>query len=141
MHRRWANLRKSRFFAMFMGTNQHIKWAALAAAMVLSACSPKVDTHGYVNDNEWKEAVTPGKTTKQEIAERFGSPSSVSSFGDESWYYVSTRMETTAFLKPEVAKHSPTHPDNIKTGVQINAKYWLENQAAVTERFNSWVLK
>ena len=43
--------------------------------------------------------------------------------------------------RPEIAKHSPTHPDNIKTGVQINAKYWLENQAAVTERFNSWVLK
>jgi putative spermidine/putrescine transport system substrate-binding protein len=44
-------------------------------------------------------------------------------------------------MKPEVAKSSPTYPDNIRTGVQINAKYWLENQAAVTERFNSWVLK
>ena len=29
----------------------------------------------------------------------------------------------------------------VSHGVQINAKYWLQNQAAVTERFNSWILK
>lgn len=52
-----------------------------------------------------------------------------------------TQPEAFKFMKPEVAKHSPTHPDNMKNGVQINAKYWLDNQAAVTERFNSWVLK
>jgi putative spermidine/putrescine transport system substrate-binding protein len=52
-----------------------------------------------------------------------------------------TQPEAFKFMKPEIARHSPTHPDNIKTGVQINAKYWLENQAAVTQRFNSWVLK
>ncbi len=32
-------------------------------------------------------------------------------------------------------------PDNIKNGLKIDAKYWLDNQAAVTERFNAWVLK
>ena len=52
-----------------------------------------------------------------------------------------TQPEAFKYMKADIAKHSPTHPDNIKTGVQINAKYWLENQAAVTERFNSWVLK
>jgi putative spermidine/putrescine transport system substrate-binding protein len=52
-----------------------------------------------------------------------------------------TQPEAFKFMKPEVAKHSPTHPDNIKNGVQINAKYWLDNQAAVTEKFNAWILK
>ena len=52
-----------------------------------------------------------------------------------------TQPEAFKYMKPDIAKHSPTYPDNIKTGVQINAKYWLDNQAAVTERFNSWVLK
>lgn len=52
-----------------------------------------------------------------------------------------TQPEAFKYIKPEVAKNCPTHPDNIKNGVQINAKYWLENQAAVTEKFNSWVLK
>lgn len=52
-----------------------------------------------------------------------------------------TQPEAFKYIKPEVAKNSPTHPDNIKNGVQINAKYWLDNQAAVTEKFNAWVLK
>jgi putative spermidine/putrescine transport system substrate-binding protein len=52
-----------------------------------------------------------------------------------------TQPEAFKYMKPEVAKHSPTHPDNIKNGVQINAKYWLDNQASVTERFNGWILK
>ena len=52
-----------------------------------------------------------------------------------------TQPEAFKYMKPEIARHSPTYPDNVKTGVQINAKYWLDNQAAVTERFNSWVLK
>ena len=52
-----------------------------------------------------------------------------------------TQPESFKYIKPEVAKNCPTYPDNIKNGVQINAKYWLENQAAVTERFNSWILK
>ena len=52
-----------------------------------------------------------------------------------------TQPEAFKYIKPEIAKNCPTYPDNIKNGVQINAKYWLENQAAVTERFNSWILK
>ena len=52
-----------------------------------------------------------------------------------------TQPEAFKYIKPEIAKNCPTYPDNIKNGVQINAKYWLQNQAAVTERFNSWILK
>jgi putative spermidine/putrescine transport system substrate-binding protein len=52
-----------------------------------------------------------------------------------------THPEAFSHIKAEVARNCPTHPENIRNGVQINAKYWLENQAAVTERFNAWVLK
>lgn len=52
-----------------------------------------------------------------------------------------TQPEAFKYIKPEIAKNSPSHPDNIRNGVQINAKYWLDNQAAVTEKFNAWVLK
>jgi putative spermidine/putrescine transport system substrate-binding protein len=52
-----------------------------------------------------------------------------------------TQPEAFKYIKPEVAKNCPTHPDNIRNGVHIDAKYWLDNQAAVTERFNAWILK
>lgn len=52
-----------------------------------------------------------------------------------------TQPEAFKYIKAELAKNCPTYPDNIRNGVQINAKYWLDNQAAVTERFNAWILK
>lgn len=52
-----------------------------------------------------------------------------------------THPDAFKHIKADVARNCPTHPDNMRTGVQINAKYWLDNQAAVTERFNAWILK
>jgi putative spermidine/putrescine transport system substrate-binding protein len=52
-----------------------------------------------------------------------------------------TQPDAFKYIKADIAKNCPTHPDNIRNGVQINAKYWLDNQAPVTERFNAWVLK
>jgi putative spermidine/putrescine transport system substrate-binding protein len=52
-----------------------------------------------------------------------------------------TQPEAFKYIKADVAKNCPTYADNIRNGVQINAKYWLDNQAAVTERFNGWILK
>ena len=45
------------------------------------------------------------------------------------------------FIKPEIAKNCPTFPANMKSGQKIDARYWLDNQAAVIERYNAWILK
>lgn len=52
-----------------------------------------------------------------------------------------TQPEAFKHISPELAKHCPTYPENIKNGLQIDAKYWVENQASVIEKFNGWVLK
>lgn len=71
----------------------------------MAACSPKVDTIGYVKDEgEWSQQIAIGQTSKDEVLSQFGSPSSISSFGGETWYYVSARKETEAFFKPEVVE-------------------------------------
>lgn len=49
--------------------------------------------------------------------------------------------EAFKYVKPEIAKKCPSYPDNIKNGLKLDAKYWLDNQAAVIERFNAWILK
>jgi len=51
-----------------------------------------------------------------------------------------TQPEAFNYVKPEIAKNCPTYPDNIKAGLKIDPKFWLDNQAAVIERFNSWIL-
>lgn len=48
--------------------------------------------------------------------------------------------EVFDMIKPEVARNSPTYPANIKSGLKIDAKFWLENQGPVIEKFNAWIL-
>lgn len=69
-----------------------------------AACAPKVDNRGYVSEVDWGREIIPGKTTKDEVLAQHGSPSSQSSFGEESWYYITQRKETTAFMATEVAQ-------------------------------------
>jgi outer membrane protein assembly factor BamE (lipoprotein component of BamABCDE complex) len=72
--------------------------------LALSACSPKVDARGYVTTGDLKDKLVVGQTTKEEVMSKLGSPSSQSSFGEESWYYITDRKETTAFFKPKVVE-------------------------------------
>lgn len=44
------------------------------------------------------------------------------------------------YIDAERAKVLPTSPDNLKSAVQINTKYWAGAQSAVQERFNAWLL-
>lgn len=83
---------------------QLIKALSIATILLATACSPKVENRGYVKLGDWKDTIKVGQTSKQELLEKFGSPSAQSSFGAETWYYVSTRKESIGFLKPEVVE-------------------------------------
>src|SRR5262245_7319807 len=77
---------------------------AATALLALPACGPKVDNGGYVHDGAIKELVTVGQSTREDVKTKLGSPSSQSSFGDETWYYITNRKEAYAFLRPEVVQ-------------------------------------
>lgn len=76
----------------------------LAVALVLgaAACAPRVDVRGNLPDPDRVAEIVPGDTTREFVQEILGSPSNVSTFGRESWFYISNRTETVAFLAPEV---------------------------------------
>jgi outer membrane protein assembly factor BamE (lipoprotein component of BamABCDE complex) len=95
----------------------------------LAACSPKLDTRGYVAQADWKNIISVGKTSKDEVLANFGSPSSQSSFGDESWYYISSRKETTAFLAPEIADQEVVKISFDQAGIVSNVEYFDKNSA------------
>ena len=67
----------------------------------LNSCGLKVtDKHGYIYDENinFKE-LQVGKTTKKEIVELLGSPSTTSNFDDEqSWMYISSKFKKFIFL-------------------------------------------
>jgi len=74
--------------------------AAVIGATV--ACTPTVDTRGNLPHPEDLAKITAGKTTREEVQTLLGTPSSTLLYGGESWQYISSTFETTAFFKPEL---------------------------------------
>ena len=72
----------------------------------LAACAPIRDVRGYVPDEEKVAAVKVGADTRDTVQDKLGTPSSTATFGDPTWYYISTEQERYAFFKPDVTKRS-----------------------------------
>ncbi len=75
---------------------------AICAALALTACAARIDTHGFMPNPGLLSQVEAGAQDKNEIREILGTPSAVSTFDDQTWYYVTQRTENLAFFKPEI---------------------------------------
>lgn len=73
-----------------------------AVALGLSACESRLNTRGNLLDPERIADIRPGELSRDEVAEILGSPSSITPFGSDTWYYISQRTETFAFFSPKV---------------------------------------
>ena len=78
----------------------------IITAMFLSNCSPKVDNRGNVDVNDNIAKITPHESHKQDVMKLLGSPSTKSSFGEDTWYYINARKEAITFFKPKVAEQN-----------------------------------
>lgn len=70
--------------------------------IVLAACTPRIDVRGNLPDPDLLADIEVGHINKRQVVDLIGSPSSISPFASDTWYYVSERTETVAFFEPEV---------------------------------------
>ncbi|MBO6520634.1 MAG: outer membrane protein assembly factor BamE [Rhodospirillales bacterium] len=89
-----------------MRTRSFIAAAAIVGMASLSACSPHVAQRGAMPDIDAIAAITPNKSTKNEVERALGSPSTINMYGEETWMYVGETTETVAFLESEVNERS-----------------------------------
>jgi len=79
--------------------------ALTATALVLAAlaaCAPRLDNHGNRPDTDALGEIKPGVDTRDDVALKLGTPSSIATFDESTWYYISKKTETVAFLDPKV---------------------------------------
>ena len=74
----------------------------LAVALTAAGCTPRIDQRGNKPDEEQVVLINPGVDDKNRVSELIGTPSTISTFDDRTWYYISKRTETTAFFDPEI---------------------------------------
>lgn len=109
----------------------------LCAAAMLMACEPIVHNRGHVAEDNIMDFVEVGKTRQSAILERFGSPSSRSNFGEQTWYYIQMRKEAKAFLAPEITDQEVVqivfHPDQTVKSIDRYGKDDAREVAIVDE--------
>ena len=74
----------------------------VAGVLFAAACTPKVEVHGFIPDDELVKQIKAGLHDRTYVEELLGSPSSIANFEGETWYYITRRTETLAFFEPEV---------------------------------------
>jgi outer membrane protein assembly factor BamE (lipoprotein component of BamABCDE complex) len=75
---------------------------ALALSMTLAGCAGRVDTRGNLADPEVVGQITPGQSTRGTVQDLLGSPTTVATFNDRTWYYIGQKTEKLAFFQPEI---------------------------------------
>jgi outer membrane protein assembly factor BamE (lipoprotein component of BamABCDE complex) len=77
--------------------------AFIGAGAAVSACAPVTARQGFqVQDSQPRE-VKVGEDTKSSVLAKLGSPSLVSTFQPNIWYYISQTAETYTYHKPKVS--------------------------------------
>ena len=76
----------------------------LAAILIvpLAACSPTISARGNLPTADQLSQIKPGVSDKASVTQALGSPSTIASFDDTTWYYISEKSEEIAFFKPEI---------------------------------------
>jgi outer membrane protein assembly factor BamE (lipoprotein component of BamABCDE complex) len=78
--------------------------AGLLVAAAVSGCTPRVATRGNLVEDYRLEQVHTGTSTKADVSTILGSPTTISTFDENTWYYIGQRVETVAFFPPEVTQ-------------------------------------
>jgi len=70
--------------------------------LICAACVPVETQRGYLPDKQAVQSIAVGQDTKTTIADRLGNPSTTATFGNEVWYYISSKEEQMAFFTPRI---------------------------------------
>ncbi|NBX86649.1 MAG: outer membrane protein assembly factor BamE, partial [Proteobacteria bacterium] len=64
---------------------------------MLAGCAETINTHGQVILPSRLAQIKPGQTTRDEVLQLLGSPSTQGTMNDNRWYYITSTMGTKAF--------------------------------------------
>jgi outer membrane protein assembly factor BamE (lipoprotein component of BamABCDE complex) len=92
---------QNNFYRGEMFFNMKYKITSIALVLALTSCNNE-NSLGYMSDKSKLDAVLPGVADRNKVQEILGSPSSKSSFGPETWFYVQQKTNRVAFFAPDI---------------------------------------
>lgn len=95
--------------------------AAFALVLMTGACAPITAHQGFQAIEANPKDVQVGVDTKATVMEKLGSPSTVSTFDPNIWYYVSQVTDRVSFYKPQVRSRDIVALTFDRTTEQVSA--------------------
>jgi len=99
---------------------------SIALLLTLAGCTT-IDIRGHEVDPSQLAKIEIGVTTKEQVAQMLGTPSSVSTFGNKTWFYISETTRRRAFLSPAVEKSNVTR-------IEFDEKAHVKGIDSLTEK-------
>ena len=79
--------------------------ALVAVSLVgLSACTPTQATRGNMVDSDRMAEIVPGISTRQNVLQTLGSPTTIAPFDESVWYYIGQKTEQKGVFDPKVVE-------------------------------------
>lgn len=86
--------------------NPKLRFFLSSAALILAlgACEPTVANRGHLIDPDKMAEIKVGESTRENVATILGTPSQISTFDENVWYYFGRNTKQYSFLDPEIVK-------------------------------------
>jgi len=97
-------------------------FAAAALLGAVAGCTPTIDIRGNVPPPDRLDEIKVGKMGKSDVMALIGTPSNTTTFGDDTWYYIASKIKTYAFYSPEELERQVVVVDFEKTGMVKNVQ-------------------
>lgn len=75
---------------------------ALFALLLVTACTPMQATRGNIVEDYRMAEIVPGVSSRTNVLQSLGSPTTVAPFDDNVWYYIGQKTEKRGIFDPKV---------------------------------------
>ncbi len=76
----------------------------VSVSLLVAACTPTQAVRGNIVEDYRLAEVTPGVSTRQNVLQSLGSPTTQAPFDDNVWYYIGQKTEKTGIFDPKVTE-------------------------------------
>ena len=96
--------------AMHFGNGMKLYFFRLKTILIVSilvlitGCSPTYRNHGYVPSVTELNQLKVGKSSKENVKNLFGSPSSIGLVQEDRWFYLYTKIKNFMYRPPEITE-------------------------------------
>ncbi len=84
-------------------TTRTIVFSALLA-LLATACTPMQATRGNIVEDYRMAEIIPGVSSRTNVLQSLGSPTTTAPFDDNIWYYIGQKTEKRGIFDPEVVE-------------------------------------